>query len=95
MIHFNCIWLLLQIVIPWLTLLLLTSLPMEEVSAIIKSYIAEEKPRDESLALSLQDLNEEAFCATFAVGPLTNDPLITFQIFFSSQWSPLVCRIRW
>lgn len=82
-------------VIPWLTLLLLAPLHMEEASAIISSYISADTPRDESLALSLQDIDEAGFCATLAVGPLTNEPLITFQIFFNPQWAPLVCLIRW
>lgn len=61
---------------------------------IITSYIAADTPSDESLALSLQDINAEGFAATLVVGPLTNDPLIAFQIFFDQSWNPLVRPIH-
>jgi ubiquitin fusion degradation protein 1 len=62
---------------------------MEEANAIITSFIADHKPSDESLALSLQDLDAGSFSANFVVGPLTNEPLISFQIFFEQSWVPL------
>ena len=67
---------------------------MEEANAIITSFIADHKPSDESLALSLQDLDAGSFSANFVVGPLTNEPLISFQIFFEQSWVPLVRLIR-
>lgn len=71
-----------------------TSPCMEEAKATILSYIETSTPSDASLALSLQEVSEEAFCAIFAVGSLAQEPLITFQIFFDQLWNPLVRLVR-
>lgn len=66
---------------------------MDVASVTINSFVETYQPPDESLALSLADLNDESYSANFVVGPLTNDPLVTFQIFFDPSWNPLVCPI--
>lgn len=66
------------------------ALAMDETRTSIATFLSTYQPSDPSLALTLQDLNAEAFSASFVVGSLEADPQISFQIFHDQDWLPLV-----